>query len=274
VETAFLLQRRAAEMTPTDASLWYQLAELAHIMGDRETARTAYETYAKSHPEDAEVRHILIALRGEPLPPRADDQCIEQIYHKFAEFYESNMCHDLLYKAPDHLAAALKPWLSPDPTLNAVDLGCGTGLLGAKLRRGCSHLTGVDLSAAMLEKAANRGIYDKLIRSELTTWLRNGESETFDLITCCDTLIYFGDLSDVIAAAVARLRPGGIMGFTLEKTERPPLVLGDSGRFRHHRSHVGEAAKAAGAKVIRISEKVLRREYGEDVIGLVAVLRK
>lgn len=274
VETAYLLQRQAVEMDPDDPEQWYRLAELAHIVGDRETARSAYEHYAQHHPEDAEVRHILIALRGEALPARASDDCIEQIYRKFADFYESNMCDDLLYRAPDHLAAALAPWLKATKSLEAVDLGCGTGLFGTKLRPSCHRLVGVDLSAAMLEKAGDRNVYDELECAEITTWLNARSGESFDLITCCDTLIYFGDLTEVISAAVARLRPGGVLGFTLEKTEHAPLELADSGRFRHHRSHVGAAAKAAGANVIRIDEKVLRREYGDDVIGLVSVLQK
>jgi len=274
VETAYLLQRRAAEMDSGDPEQWYRLAELAHIMGDRETARTAYERYAEHHPEDAEVRHILIALRGEAFPARASDDCIEQIYRKFAEFYESNMCDDLLYRAPDHLAAALGPWLKGTRTLDTVDLGCGTGLFGTRLRPWCRRLVGVDLSPAMLEKASERNVYDELTCAEITSWLSEQEGESFDLITCCDTLIYFGDLTEVISVAVARLKPGGVLGFTLEKTERQPLELADSGRFRHHRSHVGAAARAAGANVIRIDEKVLRREYGDDVVGLVSVLQK
>jgi len=274
VHSAFLLQKYAAELDPDDPNQWYRLGELAHIVGDRNLAREAYETYFESHPDDAEVAHILIALKGEPLPPRASDACIDQIYARFAEFYESNMCDELAYRAPEHLATAFGPWLKEATDLFTVDLGCGTGLFGRKLRPHCRRLIGVDLSPAMLEKAAKPGVYDELTDAELTQWLITYSGEPFDLITCCDTLIYFGDLTNVLKAAFARLRPGGKMGFTLEKSAEAPFRLGDSGRYRHHRSHIQAAAKAAGAKVERIVEKVLRREYGENVEGLVTILVK
>lgn len=274
VHTAFLLQKHAAELDPSDPYQWYRLGELAHIVGERSLACEAYETYFASHPEDAEVGHILIALKDEELPPRASDACIDQIYSRFAEFYESNMCDELAYRAPEHLAAAFGKWMKDAKGLYAVDLGCGTGLFGRKLRPHCQRLLGVDLSPAMLEKAGQTGVYDELESAELTDWLAGYSGEPLDLITCCDTLIYFGDLTKVLSAAMARLRPGGKMGFTLEKSDKAPFRLGDSGRFRHHRSHVQAAAKTAGAHVERISEKVLRREYGEDVIGLVTVLAR
>jgi predicted TPR repeat methyltransferase len=274
VQSAYLLQKHATEMDGDDPDQWYRLGELAHIVGDRDTARHAYENYQRSHPEDAEIRHILIALQGESPPARAPDECIDQIYGRFAAFYETNMCDDLKYRAPDHLAAAFGPWLKNATSLNAADLGCGTGLFGAKLKPHCRNLVGVDLSAAMLAKAQERKIYDELTCAELTGWLANQSDERFDLLSCCDTLIYFGDLKEVIAAAISRLRPGGKFGFTLEKSDKVPFRLGDSGRFRHHRSHIQAAAKLAGAEDVRITEKVLRREYGEDVVGLVTVLSK
>lgn len=274
VHSAFLLQKHATELDPEDPCQWYRLGELAHIVGERSLARSAYETYFASHPEDAEVGHILIALKDEPLPARASDACIDQIYSRFAEFYEANMCDELAYRAPEHLAAGFGNWLKDAKGLNAVDLGCGTGLFGRKLRPHCQRLVGIDLSAAMLEKAGQIGIYDALECAELTQWLTSYSGQPLDLISCCDTLIYFGDLTDVLSAAVACLRPGGKMGFTLEKSDKAPFRLGDSGRFRHHRSHIQAAAKASGANVDKTSEKVLRREYGEDVIGLVTVLTR
>lgn len=274
VQSAYLLQKHAAELAPEDPYQWYRLGELAHIVGERSVARAAYETYFEKHPEDAEVGHILIALKDEPLPPRASDACIDQIYSRFAEFYESNMCDELAYRAPEHLAAAFGQWLKDSKNLFAVDLGCGTGLFGRKIRPHCRRLLGIDLSQAMLEKAGQIGVYDALESAELTDWLTRYSGEPFELITCCDTLIYFGDLTNVLSSAMSCLRPGGKMGFTLEKSDKAPFRLGDSGRFRHHRSHIQAAAKAAGANVDRIAEKVLRREYGEDVLGLVTVLTK
>jgi predicted TPR repeat methyltransferase len=274
VQTAFVLQKHATELAADDPMQWYRLAELAHIVGRRAEAWAAYERYFSAHPDDAEIAHILTALRDDAPPSRASDDCIRQIYDRFATFYEENMCGDLDYRAPDHLITAVRSALPDRSDLIAADLGCGTGLFGMKLRPYCRRLVGMDLSPAMIDKAAARSIYDDLTTAELTEWLAGPTKDCFELMTCCDTLIYFGDLLPLLHGVRMRLKPGGLFAFTLEKGRRYPYELGDSGRFRHHRRHVRESAAAAGFEIVRQSENVLRREYGADVVGLVTVLRK
>src|SRR6185369_7274805 len=101
VLAAFVCQHYATFMLPDDPLQWHALGELAHIVGRREDARDAYERYTQFKPDDAETAQILVSLRNEPPPPRAPDQCIQQLYARFAEFYEDNMCGDLEYQAPD-----------------------------------------------------------------------------------------------------------------------------------------------------------------------------
>ena len=55
------------------------------------------------------------------------------------------------------------------------------------------------------------------MKSELTEYLRD-HGESFDLIVSADTLVYFGDLTGVIAALGEALRPNGLVVFTLERT--------------------------------------------------------
>ena len=44
--------------------------------------------------------------------------------------------------------------------------------MGEALRSGVGHLTGVDLSAAMIAKARERGAYDRLIVGDAAALLR------------------------------------------------------------------------------------------------------
>ena len=273
VRIAFLLQKRAAELAPADPFQWYKLGELAHITGDRALARSAYETYLESQPNDAEIIHLLKALRNEPTPQRAPNECILKIYDRFAAFYEQTMTADLLYQAPNHLLKAIRDALPHTSDLFALELGCGTGLFGTRIRPICQRLVGVDISQAMLEKSAIRNVYDELYCAEITAWLDQEPTHLFDLIAICDTLIYFGDLRQVLHACLKHLKPEGLLAFTLEKSNVAPFQLGDSGRFRHHRNHVRDVASESGLLFAHRSEKVLRREYGDNVIGLVTVLR-
>jgi ubiquinone/menaquinone biosynthesis C-methylase UbiE len=58
-----------------------------------------------------------------------------------------------------------------NPAGAVLDIGCGTGLVGAALRRaGQRHLIGLDPSSAMIEVCSGRGIYDSLITASIDDW--------------------------------------------------------------------------------------------------------
>jgi predicted TPR repeat methyltransferase len=273
IQTAFLCARRVVELSPNDTEAWCAMAELAHIVGRREQARIGYEKYLQGNPEDAEVRHILTALRDETPPARVPDACIQQLYRKFSTFYESNMVDTLDYQAPERLGEAIQAVLGDKGGLKILDLGCGTGLSGLRLRSRAVQLTGVDLSPEMVEHARSREIYDSLSVAEITQWLADCQ-ERFDLIVACDTLIYFGDLAPVIRAAQSRLKDDGIFVFSVERGTRHPYQLTDSGRYAHHRDYVAALAADTGMRLLRLEEGYLRMEYGSEVIGLFAAMRK
>ena len=272
VLAAFVCQHYATHLLPDEADQWAALGELAHIVGRREDAREAYERYTELEPGDAEVEQILVALRDEPPPARAPDSCIVQLYARFAEFYEKNMCTDLEYEAPARLAEALDAELGAAAALDVLELGCGTGLAGRDLRRRATRLVGIDLSPDMVAHARSTGLYDALEVAEITEWLARSRASDFDLVAACDTLIYFGDLRQVMIPAARRIRAGGRFAFTVERGDADPFRLTDSGRYVHTESHIRAAAQDAGLTVATVAEHVLRYEYGQPVVGLVAVL--
>jgi len=280
VLAAYICQRAATQRAAADPSVdaadqWYALAELAHIVGRRHEARAAYERYFESHPEDVEVAHLLTALCDALPPSRASDQYIEQLYSQFASYYDDNMLGDLNYQAPDLLSAALMQAMGDATRPHVLELGCGTGLFGQRARPWASRLTGVDLSAAMVQRAQTLGIYERLETAEITAWLDQEPIEAgYDVIALCDTLIYFGDLRQVLPRAARRLRPGGILGFTVERCETRPFALTDSGRFAHHQDHLLQVAMASDLHTVSQACGVLRHEYGEPVQGWITVLRK
>ena len=271
VLAAFICQERAAELAPEDDRVWYDLGELAHIVGRRDDARAAYERYFERHPDDAEVEHVLIALGDATPPKRVSDRCIVQLYSRFAAFYDENMSDDLEYRAPALLGEALTAALGDRRRLDILDLGCGTGLSGGVLRARARRLIGVDLSPAMVERARARAVYDAVHVAEITAFLEADGHGPIDLIAACDALIYFGDLRQVIVPAAAHLAPDGVVAFTVERGDIYPFRLTDAGRFTHHRDHLIEVAAAANLAVVVLDEAILRYEYGNPVHGLVAV---
>jgi len=273
VLAAYVCQQCAVDLAPDEPKLQLKLGELAHIVGQRLVARAAYERYFATRPDDAEAALILTALHDDTPPPRASDACITQLYGYFADYYDRNMRGELRYRGPELLRSALSQSLDSPAGLRILDLGCGTGLMGQAVKPWAARLVGVDLSPAMLTRAAERNVYDELIEAELTVWLAREPRETFDVIAICDTLIYFGDLRQVLPKLKRHLAPGGLVGFTVERGEQEPFKLTDSGRFSHHQAHLQAVAAEAGFQTLSQKARIMRQEYGESVIGWVTVVR-
>jgi predicted TPR repeat methyltransferase len=273
VQPAYLCGKRTVELKPDDWDAWYDLGEIAQCVGRRDEARMAYEKYLDQHPEDSEIEHLLIALRDDRPPARACDRAIQHIYKNFAASYESRMCEDLKYAGPERLQDAIKTLIGEQTGLAILDLGCGSGLMGANTRWRARELMGVDLSPEMIELARARNLYDRLEVAEITQWLEQSAGQ-FDLIVSTDCLIYFGDLGPIVRAAARRLKPGGLFAFSMERGTRFPFHLTDTGRYNHHPDHIREVAARSDMSVGALNEAFLRMEYGEEVMGLYAVLAK
>ncbi len=134
----------------------------------------------------------------------------------------------------------------------------------------------MDLSAEMLAHAEAKRVYDELTRAELTEYLGR-RAAAFDLIVAADTLVYFGELDDVLAAATRALRPGGVLVFTLEHAAAGTATGGYRlelhGRYSHSRAYVEALLRGLGLAP-RIMAADLRMESGAPVRGLVIRARK
>lgn len=272
VQAAYLCQERVTQLEPQDSAHWRTLGELAHIVGKRAAARDAYERYLTQCPDDAEIQHLLTSLRDDAAPARVPDECIKQLYERFSDFYDANMVDELGYSGPEHLTAEIEEIIGDRQALSMLDLGCGTGLAGSTLKHRTSRMLGVDLSPEMIAIARERKVYDQLQVAEITGFLSDCD-ETFDLVVACDALIYFGDLSLVIAPAVKVLNPDGVIAFSVEAAAQPPWTLTDSGRYVHHVDHIMDVAKELGLNAT-YREAFLRMEYGAEVTALYVTMTR
>jgi len=247
-----------------------------YMLGRHGEAVGAYRDWLEREPDNPVPRHMLAACGGEAAPPRADDAYVRDVFDRFAESFDEQLLKNLDYRAPQILVDALDGVLGvPAHALDVLDAGCGTGLCGPLIRPHARRLDGVDLSAGMLEKARLRGGYDELVVAELTAYLQS-RPEAWDIVLSADTLVYFGDLAEVLAAAHAALRAGGWMAFTLEALDDAAgrSELSSSGRYRHARSYVEQMLGAAGFVEVRMAASALRKEVGKPVAGWVVLARK
>ena len=243
--------------------------------GEKERAVAFYRDWLVQEPDNPYVQHHLAASLGE-LPERASDAYVEQVFDQFAAHFDAQLA-TLKYCAPDLVADALRGVLpAPSAQFDIADLGCGTGLCGPLLKPWARTLTGCDLSAAMLERAAPRAVYDTLLKAELVRFLAERPG-TFDVLVSADTLIYFGELAPVFAAAHAALRPGGTLVFTLEALPDDAgndCRLTESGRYAHAQPGLRARLAAAGFAEPAIASITPRFESARAVAGWLVTTRR
>src|SRR5689334_17752561 len=120
----------------------------------------------------------------------------------------------------------------------------------------------------MIARARERNVYDELVKGELTAYLLDSPG-SYDVIVSADTLVYFGPLEAVAAAAANALRPGGVLVFTVEElSDGHNYSLSPNGRYRHSRGYVERVLADAGLDA-EIVPAELRLEAGDPVAGLV-----
>jgi predicted TPR repeat methyltransferase len=254
-----------------------RLGQMLYALHRIEESVANYEAWLRVEPDSPIARHMLAACTHKDVPVRAGDAFVTKVFDGFAESFDK-VLHALEYRAPALVADALQRTDGPPRgELHIVDAGCGTGLLAQHLRPYARRLVGVDLSPKMLEKAAKRALYDELVAAELASFLRSSPG-AFDVVASSDTLVYFGDLRDVLSAACAALRPGGRLLFTLERAaeEASPegYFIHPHGRYSHAVPYVRGTLAGAGFEVIDIENVHLRREGEHYVEGLVVLARR
>jgi predicted TPR repeat methyltransferase len=241
------------------------------VLGEPEKAIELYEEWLKDDPGNPVVSHLLAGCTGRDVPARASDACVQIMFDNFAASFESKLAH-LQYRAPSLVQTMLESsgW-QPAKALEMLDAGCGTGWCGPLVAPFARHLTGVDLSAGMLDQAREKRVYDDLIQAELTQFLQS-RRDAFDVIVSADTLVYFGDLTPVVSAARAALRAEGMFIFTLEELvpadDALDIRLEPHGRYTHTQRYVEQVLREAHFTT-DIVHADLRLESGLPVCGLV-----
>jgi len=102
------------------------------------------------------------------------------------------------------LSAAVVELLAPEPGERILDLGCGDGVLTAKLAAIGCHVVGVDGSAAQIEGARKLGLDARVMDGERLSF--NGE---FDAVFSNAALHWMRNPEAVIDGVWRALRPGG-----------------------------------------------------------------
>jgi SAM-dependent methyltransferase len=140
------------------------------------------------------------------------------------------------YRAPGIMSGRLLPLLPAGARI--LDVGCGTGLSGQDFIQAGHQVSGIDLSAAMAEKARLRG-YREVRVGDATAieW-----PEAFDCVLCVGVIGDWVPAARLMPAMSKALAPGGVLAVTVPRWSgqaRKTRQWLDVNRFsiaEHHRA--------------------------------------
>lgn len=130
------------------------------------------------------------------------------LYRDWAADYDEDIAGTLKFTGGIDITKMLAQGVT-DKSSRIVDLGCGTGLVGAELQRlGYSDLDGIDLSPEMLDVARSKGIYRNLIEADLLRTLDIADA-TYDAAISAGTFTT-GHVNALRLSEFLRIvKPGG-----------------------------------------------------------------
>ena len=264
---------QALERAENFASAWFLLGELRERRGDDAGAGAAFRSACAADPQDRLGAGLALARLGAAEVSQAMSEAyVRALFDQYAPRFDQALA-SLAYRAPALLRRAVEAACQregrPARFPAVLDLGCGTGLAGGKLRPLAQHLAGGHLSPGRIAQAAAKHIYDRLETCDISAFLAAERDARYDLIVAADVLAYFADLGPVAAAAASVLAPGGHLAFTVETHAGEGVVLGEKLRYAHAAAHV--RAALAGLRLLDLAEASIRTEAGAPVPGLVVV---
>ena len=215
------------------------------------------------------------SLGEETRPARCLQAYVARLFDDYAPRFDKHLIKNLGYRAPALIAEALSAVAPGRRFASALDLGCGTGLMGEALREPRRPsgrrrpFGGHDREGARARRSMTSSSSATPRRCSIAS--RPG---SFDLIVAADALVYVGDLAPLFAAVGTALAPDGLFAFSVETCEGDGFKLEPTMRFAHSRSYVETTAREAGLRPLLVQSASTRREAGADAPGLICVFER
>jgi malonyl-CoA O-methyltransferase len=159
-------------------------------------------------------------------PERFEPIAARDGYDRWSRFYDDDP--NPLVHVEQPLAHGL---LGPLAGLSALDIGCGTGRHAIRMAREGAHVSAVDFSTGMLERARERAGDLKIdFRIHDLSEVLPFPDESFDRVMCSLVLDHIPDVAGLFAEMRRLVRPSG---FAVVSVMHPAMTLrGVQARFR------------------------------------------
>lgn len=246
--------------------------------GNHAAAAKAYARVLALDPDDHGGAAVRLAAMGlGDTPKRAPEAYVEMLFDQHASVFDDILVDQLGYHVPMLLRQALLDH-APGPYQRLLDLGCGTGLAGVALCDMANHRTGIDLSANMIDLAAEHELYDELYVGDAVSFVEDVEDEPWDLVAATDVLPYLGDVAALFAGVRRISTPGAMFGFSTEVLPDAAMagrdfLVGPHQRFVHTPAYIRTALETAGFTMVQESDITVRHEEGIPQPGLLVLAK-
>lgn len=148
-----------------------------------------------------------------------DPSTVRSVYDHWASGYNADLA-EWGYTAPQVAVGLLKGHVSTEAQL--LDVGCGTGLVGAELAAtGFHDVVGIDMSSQSLDIAAASQNYRAVAEHDLTSLPTPLLEQSFGGLLCVGVLAYLPDIEATCREFCRVVEPGG----TIVVTERSDLFI-------------------------------------------------
>lgn len=163
---------------------------------------------APAHPIDRRLERIW--RRAYQAKSRDD---LRALYAEWAATYDED--HEHVGFFGHRLAAEVLARSLTRRDVRVLDAGAGTGAAGAELAKlGFRDLTALDLSTDMLERAAEKNVYRRLLAADLSMPVDALQSDHFDAAILVGVFSYGQAPAEVFDELLRVVRPGGVIVFT------------------------------------------------------------
>ena len=108
----------------------------------------------------------------------------------------------------------------PPGCQTALDVGCGDGLLAARLAERCAEVTGIDRNPRMIATARAQHTRARITFIEADFLTHPFADESFDFV-CANTSLHHMDFTAALTTMARLLRPGGrlaVVGLAADKS--------------------------------------------------------
>lgn len=259
---ALPLLQKAVGIRTRDGAAFRGLAQAQLDLDLRDDALASFRRTLSIIPYDKYAAHMVEAL-SETTSGKIGGY-VPDLFDAYANTFDEHLTGPLQYRLPRIIRDLLDR-----PVHNALDLGCGTGLVAEALGTLVAAIDGIDISHQMTRKALERGLYRALLTGDIVSILATSTylAGPYDLVIAADVFVYIGPLEAVFSAVVERLAAGGTFIFSVEDLVGESLAIRSSGRYAHSPAYIDAVAAQHGLQIVERKPVTIRQERDMPIPG-------